>query len=778
MLKQLRLGFRTLFKYRLYTGFALIGFSVAVSAVWFIADYVRTSYKYDAFHTKHDRIYRLSMEIEAGGNTDHYASTGKPLGEVLQKNYPGIEGYSKLKFQHSIVRAKGEAFRENAFFKTNPQTLSLFTFDFIAGDEKSLYEPNSIVLSKSLALKYFDGVDIVGKPLLVNDKNFIVKGVFQDWPKNSHIEVNALLSLEEEADYDAQSWFDIEQYTYALVDQAIRPKDLDNTLDQLAAEQLLPLIEGSGLNVRFKAQPLKEVFFSPGLVDDVKKGSLIYTNSLAIAGLLVLLIAALNFINLTLTRSTQRSKEIIVKKILGITRKQLVLQSAVESLAMVLLVILLSIGLIFFFEKFYTGYSGFVSWSLEGNGLLIAILVLLIFVSGLLGSSYSGIYLSFSSHLIPQRGVGIQLFKKILLGFQYSIASIVLIITLTMGRQLDFIKNKDLGFNQQEVIILPLPENDAVSNNGLQFREHIKNIASVKNASLIGGGALPGEENGKDLFEIMQEGSKIEKVYNIYRIDEQYIDLLDIKMDQGRNFNPDMANDQTGSVIINEALAKSLNWEEPLGREIWYGGERRKVIGLIKNFHNKSLHNLIEPIVFLYEHQYANNLLIKAPPTEVNAIKSAWDSFYPEAPFSVTYFDQFIGSMYEKEHRLTQLFWLFSVISMMLCAMGLFALFSLHVQQKTREISIRKVLGANYSNLLKSIIKNYRTVLILPIVVAFPIAWFLVRRWLSEFSFNVPVGFEVYLLSGFIILSASFAVIAYHLLKVLKVDPVIALKSE
>ncbi len=778
MLKQLRLSFRILFKYRLYTSFALIGLSIAVSSVWFIADYVKTSYQYDTFHRNYDSIYRLSMEVTAGGSTDHYATTGKPLGEMMLNNYSGIEGYAKLKFQQSIVRINEEPFRETGFFSANPQILSVFTFDFIAGDEMSLSQPNSIIISQSLALKYFDEIDIIGKQLYVNDQPHIIRGVFQDWPGNTHIKINALLTLEENADYDAQSWFDLEQYTYVLVNQAVQPKDLNNKLDQMTTEHLVPLIEGSGLNVKFNAQPLSKVYFSPGLVDDVQKGSLVYTNLLAMAGILILLIAGLNFINLTLTRSTQRSKEILLKKILGITRNQLMLQSAMESFLMVGLVFLLSFTLIFSFEKFYVGYTGFTALSLNGNGSLIFFLIISIFVSGLLGSTYSGIYLSFSNNLIHQKGSKIHLFKKILLGFQYSIAAIVLIMTLAMGRQLDFIKNKDLGFDKQEVLIVNLPENEGTKDKGLPFREHIKNIASIENASLIGGGALPGEENGGDLFEVKEEGKRTEKIYNIYRIDEQYFDLLDINLTQGRNFNADKISDKTGSVIINEALAKSLNWDQALGKEIWYGGERREVIGVINNFHNKSLHNLIEPIVFLFEKNFATNILIKAPSSEINTIKSAWNNFYPEVPFSMTHFDQFIGAMYEKESQLTQLFRFFAIISLVLCYMGLFALFSLHVQQKTKEMSIRKVLGANYSNLFNSIIKNYTAVIIVPIVVAIPLAWFFIGRWLAEFSFNASIGFEVYLFSGLLILLTSLMVVAYHLIKILRVNPALALKNE
>ncbi len=774
----LRHSLRILLKYRLYTGFALIGLSIAITSVRFIANYLKTSYRYDTFHTQHQEIYRLSMEVTAGGNTDHYATTGKPVGEFLHKNYTGIEGYAKLKFHPSTLFINGKAFTEKGFFQANPQTLSIFSFNFLAGDHQALSQPDAIILAESLAIKYFGKVDIIGKQVRVEENTYSVAGVFQDWPQNTHIQVNALLSETVEPEYDVQSWFDIEQYTYILAAPYLDQKELQSRLDQLAADHLAPLIEGSGVAVSFSAQPLSEIHFSPPLVDDVQKGSRIYTNALALAGLLVLIIALLNFINLTLTRSTQRTKEIRVKKVLGISRHQLLRQSAVESLAMTLLVLIFSTVLIQFGEKFYTAYTGYEPISLVGNGFLMLWLSLLVFVCGLVGSTYSGVYLSFSSPSVSQEGPRILLLKKLLLGFQYSIAILVLILTLSMGRQLDFLLTKDLGFDQEEVLILRLPEGEAERSRALTLREQLRSRSSIQSASLIGGGALPGEENGKDLFEVYQAGSKTEKIYNIYRVDERYFELLNIPLAEGRYFNPAQITDKKGGIIINEALARSLNWEKPLGKEIGYGGEKRKVIGVVKDFHNKSLHNLIEPIVFLFETEQPNHLLVKASPIELTAIQSEWHEFYAGTPFSVTHFDRFIGNMYDKEKQLSQLFQFFSIISLLLCYMGLFALFSLQVQQRTKEMGVRKVLGAELGNLFSAIIKNYGRVVSFSIMAAMPIGWYLVQVWLAEFSFSATVGFGMYLLAGFIVISTSLLVISYHLIKIVNVNPALALKHE
>ena len=777
MLLPIRYGLRTLFRYRMYTSFALLGLSIALTSAWFINDYVNAFYQYDAFHSKQDRIYRLSMEITAGGSTDHYASTGKPLGEVLSENHPGIETYASMVFQEATVRTDTEVFKESGVFKANPEVLSVFSFNFLkGGGEDALSAPNSVILSQSLAEQFFGEIEVIGRSIEFNEKTYLVSGIFQDWPKNSHLGVNAILYKEPAAEYDIQSWFDIEQYTYVLLDQASRQEDLNQQLTALSKETLMPMIEGSGIAVQFRSQPLSEIYASPGLVDDVKKGNAIYANALAIAGLLILLIAGLNFINLMLTRSAQRAKEITLKKIMGMSPRAMRSQNAIESLLMSGLVLLFAALFVIICEGPYHEFTGLSSLSFSNNGILLPMFFLFVFTLGLLGSNYSGPVFSISDNTKVLKGRGIHLYKKIVLGVQYGIATTILVFASSMGRQLDYVQQKDLGFAKDGIIIVDLPEEEEGRDRSIPFKAQIQEMASVQSTSLVGGGALPGEENGKDIFEVELEGSSTEKVYNIYRIDEHYFGLLDIPIAQGRNFATDQLGDQSKTVIINEALAKSLNWENPLGKSIAYGGEKRTVVGVVKNFHNKSLHNIIEPIVFLYEPSGARHLLVKTQVSDLDLIGSVWKQLYTDQPFSPSYFDQFIGAMYTQEVQLMQVFRFFAMIALLLCATGLFALFSLHVLQRTKEMSVRKVLGASAMQLLQSITKSYSMVAIIAMLLALPVAWFAVNRWLEAFSYRVTIGIDIFLLASTLLVMISLLVIARHLVKVLQVDPAAELK--
>ena len=781
MINQILYSLRILFKYRLYSGISLIGLGIAISSFWFITNFVKNSHQYDAFHQNHDRIYRLTMEVTAGGSTDHYATTGKPLGSLLTQNYSGISVFAKMNlYGNIVVQVNDELFKEEGFFNVNPGTLDVFTFDFLDGDKTTCFaNPNSILLSRSLAEKYFNKVEVVDQEITIDEIPYNVKGVFEDWPENSHLDVSALFYSEVAAqNYEPQDWFDLEQYNYVLLDPANDQNDLNNKLAQLKAQYVTPILEGSDMDVKFNSQALNELYFEPGLIDDVPKGNLLYIHALAFAGLLVLLIAGLNYINLSLTQSTQRTKEILLKKILGISRKQLLLQSVIESWTMTLLVLMISAVLIFTFNNVYFEYTSYQAIDITRNWLLLLIILFIIFVFGLLGTSYSGVHLSFSSPLINKGGTSANTFKKVLLGFQFAITSVILIATLTMNKQVNFMKNKDLGFSKQQVLIVGLPDNEELKGKQIEFREQIKNFTTIKNASLIGGGALPGEENGKEIFQVIIDGHKAERVYNIYRIDENYCGLLDIKFASGRNFQTNRLSDKNDAVIINESLAKSLNWENPLDKIVWYGDQPRKVIGVVQNFHNKSLHNVIEPIVFIYDESYASNLLVKANTSDVGIIKSLWGEFFPNIPLTLTYFDQYIDAMYAKEDHLFKLLGFFSIVALALCCMGLFAIFSLHVLQKTKEMSIRKVLGANALNLLKSVTRSYVMITFLAICLAIPVAWLFMNNWLDEFSYKIQLDPIIFVLSASLILFVSFIALSYHVVKILNVNPVDSLKYE
>jgi|GEM_PF-2858909 len=781
MANRLRISLRILLKYRLYTGISLLGLSVAIASFWFIANYVNRSRAYDALQVNGKHIYRLSMQITAGGQTDHYAVTGKPLGAVLADTYTGVDHQARLSpMGNTVVKVRNERFAETGFFAANPDTFNVFSFHWISGTADAReFGPQTLLLSRELAEKYFSTVEVIDRTLSIGDDTYTVGGVYENWPRNSHLHPKALLhSAGAASGYELQDWFDLEHYTYVLLNPSLNQNNLDDLLAQMTQEQLAPGMEGSGVTVEFRSQALPGLYFEPGLIDDVPKGQKKYVHALTFAGLLVLLIAGLNYINLSLTRSTQRIKEIQLKKMLGITRGQLLVQSATESGVMTFMVLALSALLVWGCNGWYRQYSGFDALEIGGQGTLLLIVSLIIFGLGLLGSSYSGGYLSLSGPLVRTDKNSIGTFKKGVLAFQLAMAGVILIATLTMNRQIDFMKNKDLGFAQKQVMILDLPEDGELTNKVVPFRERIQGLPAVRNASLIGGGALPGEDNGKELFQVQVNGQQMEKVFNLYRVDAHFTELLDIQLAAGRSFEADRLGDREGAVLINQALARSLQWEDPFGKTIQCYGEPRQVIGVVQNFHNKSLHHPIEPIVFLYDENFASKLLVKTSMAQLAAVETVWADFFPDTPFGLRHYDQFLAAMYTQENHLSLLLGFFSVLALILCGMGLFAIFSLHMLQKTKEFSIRKVLGANALDLIRTATRPYMILAVLALAVAIPVAGYVMEDWLAGFSYRITMGVQVYLVAAAAIVLAGGMALSYHLLKSLRTRPAESLASE
>lgn len=784
MFKHISYSLRILFKHPVYTGISILGMGTAVAICLLIGNYVINAYSYDVFHKHAANIYRLSMKVATSDGTEHFANTGKPLGKYLSDQFDGVTSYAQMApLYEAQVRVGDNLFIEKDLYVVNPGTMDVFTFNFLRGTQASFFsQPNSVLLTRSTAEKYFNTIEVTGETIQIGDEEYSVSGVIEDWPPNSHLTVNALLNTNAgPAVFELQDWFNMDYYTYVLLDSRSDQTHLASHLDQLINDQIAPHLEGSGVSASFNAQPLTGLYFEEGLIGDLPKGNKLYINSLGIAAILILILSGFNYINLTLTQSVSRTKEISIKRTLGIQRKQLVIQFGIESLIMTMLFLGVAAILIVVFAGPYKHYTGLSATNLQFGGMVLTGLVLISLVLGLFGNSYSGGYLTFSRVLNKtNEKLSVNRFKSILVGFQFAIATIMITAIFTMNKQISFMQHKSLGFTKEGVAVIHLPDDETMKGKFIAFKEKLLNNANIKKASLISGGALPGEENGKELFQINRGGNMVEKIYNIYGIDENYFDLLDIDFASGRDFDKNRPADTASSVIINETLARSLNWTNPLDQEIWYGngGKPRKVIGVVKNFHNKSLHHLIEPIVFIYDENYSSNLLVKTQPSNAGLLRLAWEDFFPETRFSLSFFDDFLRAQYLKEDKLVRLLSLFSVLAVIISAMGLFAIFSLNVTQKIREIGIRKVLGAGLMDLVNVIGKKYFVIILLAAALTIPVSWYFMNYWLTSFAYRIDIDPAVFVVATTVILLVCLITMLYHVHKITRANPAEILKDE
>ncbi len=773
--------FRLLFKYRAYSFVAIVGLALALATSWYIANYVHYFYKYDAFHEKAERIYRITMSFETGESTDHFAPTGTPVGEFLSNQFANIENFARLKFTDApIAKIEDQQFKIHDCFVANQGIFDVFSFKFLSGNKATaLDQPNSIILSGSLAKSYFGEDDALGRQLVINNLSYDVTGIFEDWPGNTHINVNALLSESNvKPDYDIQSWADLEQFNYVLVSEGVTKIDLQTNLAQLVEEHITPQLEGMGISIKYDAEPLKQVFFLPGLTDDIVKGNKHYVHALVIAGILIFVIATLNFLNLNLMQSARRAKEIALRKALGLTSRGLIQLKSLESVLITVLVIIVGIVLTFSVYPFYRSLVGIeiaVNW---WNIFLFGLLITVIFLIGLAGAGSGPGFSLFSVTGFSKNNSSNKFFRMFLIGFQLLISMLIVMATLVVSQQVNFIKRKDLGYTSDQVMIINLPGDEALKSKADILKFEMLKYKGIKNVSIVGGGALPGEENGKEIFEIKVNGSKEERVYNIYRVDTDYFKLLDIKIANGRAFSVENATDTSEAIMINQVLATSLGWENPIGKTIWAWGKPRKVIGVVQNFHNKSLHNVIEPIVFVYDESYPSNILVKASTDQIDLVKTSWSKVYGENPMEIVFFKNQLSHLYEKENQLLSLLKYFSILSILLSCMGAIAVFALHIQQKTKEMSIRKVFGAGGLQIFNAITKRYLSITICAILLANISLWFLQQLWFSNFEYKVEINLLTLGFQGLLVLVVLFIAISYHLMRIMLVNPARTLREQ
>jgi len=779
MTNHLIFSFRIFSKYKFYNLINWMGLSIGLASFLFIIHYVQHSYRFDDFHSNADRIYRLHTQVTAGGDTETFATSGKPAAEVFSQQYVDVESYARLNLlQKPQVKVGEQVYIEEGFAYANPEALNVFSFQFLHGDAYAFSLPADIIISQSLADKYFKSEQAVNQSLIIEEKEYVVRGVFADWPKNSHLKIQALIHEQNSNAYELQDWFNLDNYSYVLFKESIAEQQVDKYLAQFTANQLKGPLEGSGIEAQIVAQPLSNIYFSQALIDDVKKGNRLQVDALAIGALVILVIAGLNFINLSMTQSVQRSKEFYLKKILGVDRKHFLLQSAMESLVMTLLVLATTALLIILFMPSYVQMTEFDTLGPVANWPLLSLLPVAIYLFIFFANSYSVFLLPFKELQLSKVSRSGSAFKGTLMVVQFMIATIILVITFTVQKQINFLKNKELGFEKENIMIVDLPAGEDLATESISFKDAILQHSAITNASLIGRGALPGEENGKEIFNVNVNDTPLEKVFNIYRVDENYFDLLDIELAEGRLFQADRISDKQDAVIINQALARSMNWEHPVGEEIYYGNKPRKVIGVVQNFHNKSLHNLIEPIVFLYNVEYASKLLVSTGENSGGFIHTIWKKHFPETSLSVGYFDQFIDSMYQNEVALMQLLTFFSFVSLSLCLMGLFAIFSFQVVLKHKEMSIRRILGAGALQIVKSSARPFFWFIAIGICLAFPLDYWALQLWLQDYSYKINQEPVIFAATAFIVLALSYIIVSYHTGKVIRTNPALVLRDE
>jgi putative ABC transport system permease protein len=789
----LLITFRNLRKDGWYSLVNILGLTIGITFSLFLIFYIKDELSYDRSNKKADRIYRVNTYVhEKDKNTD-IAITQLPLGPTMKKDYPEVEDMVRLQGRERTLFKNGDnSFYETKAYYADSTIFNVFTNKFIEGDPATaLRAPFDIVISKSLAKKYFGNSSAIGKSLRTVYDLYNVTGVIEDVPRNWHIHYDMLISmstlLKNERNGQGE-WDSFNDYTYLLLKPGTNSRDINKKLAYVYSKFVDPIFKQVNITMRYDAQNITAIHLHSNLQFEPEElGSMSYIWIFSAVAFLMLLIASINYMNLTTARSARRAKEIGIRKVTGSSKNQLVLQFLGESLLTSFVAVLMSILLVMLLVSTFNSLSGktFSLHTLFQPSNIILLLGVFLF-TGLVGGSYPAFYLSAFKPVGILKGAlakasGNITLRRTLVVLQFSISMIMLICTWVVYSQLSYVRKKDLGFNKDQVMIVTVNTGEDERSKIFAMNNDFRKVPGIQ--SVGSGNAYPGSPNTNlQLFTVPNKTGHTDKAIECYSIDDGYLATLGIRLVKGRNFEP---ADTSHGIMVNEAFVKYFGWDEPIGKRLKFPGDTSdhymEVLGVYHDFNQKSLYNPIAPLILFYSPN-SNVIQLKVAganiPATISKVEAAWKKYFPQLPFEYKFLDQDFNSQYLADQKRGKIFAAFSILTIIITCLGLLGLTAFTTQQRQKEISVRRVLGASTTEIVTLITKNYLWLALISAAIAFPVAWYFMNKWLQIFPYNTGLSVIPFAVSVLIILIAAIATASYHSAKAAWAKPVKNLRVE
>lgn len=789
----LKIAVRSLLKHKTFSFINITGLAVGISACFLIFLYVNFETSYDNFHSKADRIYRVVADVKTPTETIESSAVTSPVAINLKKDFPEIEEAIRIAPEELLVTKDNKKFQEQKCVLADSGLFKVFDFPLIAGDPNTtLKEPLSIIISTTAAKKYFGNADPMGQTLQLtgNAVSAKITGVMKDIPKNSQIEADIIVSQASTKQVQGFAMSDTEwtnhtNYTYILV----KP----NT-NVAALEAKFPAFQEfhNGANAKrlqmqdhLYLEPLRTVYLYSkrgGFVSGSINNVYIFS-SIAI---FILLIACVNFVNLTTARAAERAREVGVRKVVGAARFQLARQFISESIVICMIAFLLSLGLSALALPLFNQLAGKeISESIFANPLhIVGLVVLSLIVSVLAGIYPSAVLSSFKPVSVLKGRFSTStkglLLRKGLVVFQFTISIILITGTIIVYRQLKFMRSQELGFNKEQTIVI----DTRADKNKNAFKQSLASIPGVRSSTISS--HVPGGGFNSAYSQVEnKQGEMQQSNLDLYFIDFNYIDQYNLKLVSGRGLSTDFPTDTGQAMVINEAAVKMLGYktpEEAIGRKFSQWGRNGQIVGVLKDFHYKSLQQNIPPLVMRYEPWALNTISVKVAsanlPLTLKAINDKWNEFIPNRPFEYNFLDESFDKQYRAEDHFGNLFFNFAILAIFISCLGLLGLSSYSTMQRTKEIGIRKVLGANVSGIVNLLSIEFIKLVLIAFLIASPVAWFVMNKWLEDFAYRTDIAWWVFGLSGLLAVFIAFSTISFQAIKAAIANPVQSLRTE
>ena len=803
MLKNyLKIALRSLAKNRVYSFINLAGLSIGLACVLVIVSYVNLEMSYDKFHKNHQDIYRITEYRTRNNQEAHSAMTFSPLADLLETQISAVDKVVKMYPLSGLVSTdKINKFKETSFTLVDSVFFETFTFKLLKGTlEGALDNPFSVVIPENKALEYFGTTEVIGKELFFENASarysFNITAVIKDFPQNSHFEPDFFASFSSiniiQPRYN--NWFHPAIYLYVQLLPESTLNDLNAQMAIMAEEHFPDNIKETR---RHEAQNISDIHLNSDLASEWQaNSSKAYVKLFAVIALFILLIACINFMNLATAQATKRAKEVGMRKVMGAEKHQLLGQFLGESFIITLLSFILAfglaqIGLTYFFNDLIGKEISVVNL-LSGMNLLW-ILVSLILVS-LLAGSYPAFYLSAFTPITSLKGKVIKIsglgnVRKFMVTFQFFISCLLIIGTLIVLQQINFLRNEKLGFDKEQIVAVGLVDRQD-QNNYLALKDALVSESSI--VDVAASSTLPGRDGFYSFPIIIEDSDDDELTIKTLGIDGDFINTYNLEIIAGRDFSKDITTDLNQAFILNEAAVAKFGWDEALEKDFTLtvhtskGQEKRvgKVIGVVKDFHYQSLYNLIDPLVIYVNtgQFYTNFLNVKFAPGNweeaIALLTTKWNAFSPDKPLEFYFLDEELTKFYDSEVKIGRIFTVFAGLSIIISCLGLLGLSAFSAQQRVKEIGIRKVLGANLNSILLLLFREYIILIALANLIAWPLGWYLSTEWLSTFPYRTGLTISVFLFTLFGALLIALLTVSFQSMKAAMVNPVKSLQDE
>ncbi|MEO8413005.1 MAG: ABC transporter permease [Ginsengibacter sp.] len=800
-----KISFRNLWRNKAFSAINIFGLSIGIATCLLIMLFVRNELSYDRFNKKADQMVRVVFRGTVDGQKMKEANVMPPVAQTLLSNFPEVKEATRLQRSGSQIISYGdESFKEDGFAFVDPNFFEVFTLPFITGNAaNALLQPNTIVITKAIANKYFGNQDPLGKILAIKGATtgFKITGVIDKIPEDSHFHFDFFASLENVPDAKSTSFMTSGYNTYLVLQKGYDYKKLEAKLPMVVDKYMGPQFQqGFGMSLaeyRKKGndiglflQPLGDIHLHSDFTNDLEPGGDIrYVYIFSAIAFFMLLIACINFMNLSTAGAAKRAREVGIRKVLGSLKPELIKQFLVESVFLTASAFLIAVVLVLIALPFFNNFTGKdLHLGLTSNPLIVPSLLFFVLITGIFAGTYPAFFLSSFKPVTVLKGrfssgkksIGL---RSALVVFQFFISIILIVSTTIVYKQLSYIQNVKLGYDKDQVMVLP--ETYLLGKNQEAFYHKILQDPRVIHVSVSG--YLPAGDSYGNNFFIYPGNNNAQLVKTLrYDVDENYLATLGMKMAYGRNFSKEFGTDSSG-IILNETAAKALGWDKDalnktISRRDNDGSESRyHVIGVVKDFHFKSLHELISPLVMVLT-KGAGTMIVKVKTKDIAGLlatmKKDWTSFAPEGPLNYSFLDDRVNQTYEAEHRVGTILGAFAGLTIFIACLGLFGLVTFTAVQRTKEIGIRKVLGASVSGIVQLLSKDFLKLILVAIIIATPVAWWAMSKWLQDFAYRIDIAWWMFVLAGLAAILIALITISFQAIKAAVANPVKSLRTE